>query len=35
MVQALRSKAISAAELLELHVERIVRLNGRLNAVVV
>jgi amidase len=35
MVQALRSKAISAAELLELHVERIERLNGRLNAVVV
>jgi amidase len=35
MLRALRSRAISAAELLELHIERIERLNGPLNAIVV
>jgi amidase len=35
MMRALRSKEVSAAELLELHIERIERLNGPLNAVVI
>src|SRR5687767_5370715 len=35
MLQALRSKQVSAVELLDLHLERIERLNGPLNAVVI
>src|SRR4051794_39086959 len=35
MLRALRDKQVSAVELLELHLERIERLNGPLNAVVI